>query len=1025
MKHFTISVFSAVFFLLLCIKPYQAQITLTYTFTGSPQSFTVPSCVSTLSLTAKGARGGSNAQGVLGGLGGTAYGELSVSPGDVLTIYVGGNNGYNGGGLAGVSPCTAAIGGSGGGGSDVRLNGNSLANRVIVGGGGGGAGGNRTLGCGRGTGGGGGGGYYGGGGGAGNPSNGGYVLPTGGTQVAGGIGGISGAWFAYNGFAGALWTGGAGGYEVSSNQGMTQNSFTGGTGGGLIGGPGQYSVWAGEIYANGCGGSGGGGSSYIGGLSNAYTLPGNNSGNGEVIISYTTSIGAMPLNLMQTHICTGSSATLNAAGQVSYTWSTGSNLSGIVVSPTVNTTYSVSGTNSLGCVSAGVVTLNVDGNLPNVSIFASSNSVCEGNPVTLSGTGANSYTWSGGVNNGTPFVPSSTSSYTVSGANSCGTGTALVTVSVNPNPSLTVSPGSVTLCPGNSTTLTASGASSYTWTGGIINGNAFVPSSSNIYSVTGTNTFGCIGTSTAAVTLLQGPSLSPVASPPLICVGETSSISVTGANNYTWMPGGSNASSITVSPTITTVYSLTQSIGSCVDVKTVAVIVNGLPVVSASAFPSSICPLGSSTLSAAGALNYTWQPYGGAGATAVVSPTASTVFTLSVSDGTCANSATLGLIVNPNPSLSIAASASSVCAGDPATLTISGASTYTWIPIASTGSVITVNPISSTSYSVTGTSSLGCTSMVSQIIHVNPLPLISLTASHPLVCQGGSSTLSASGANSYTWTGGFTSPTTVVNPTNTTTFSVMGTYTNTGCASTQTISVAVFDPQFTITGNPAVCMGGSTTLTAIGANTYTWNGNFSLPSISVSPTVYTVYQVSATSSSNNVTCSSSKTIGVTVHPNPTVTATASRTFICKGESVVLSASGALTYTWNTFPPGASVTTAPSSQQNYTVTGTDANGCSNTALITVKVSACLGMKEIDGIGDELLIYPNPNSGEFEIKSTSDINLRLVNALGQLIRYIQLNELNDHNESISHFEPGVYFVVGSIKNKLITQKIIVGN
>src|ERR1043165_9952209 len=104
------------------------QTTLTYTLTGSVQTFTVPNCVTSLSLNASGARGGSNAGGLLGGLGGSAFGVLTVTPGDVLYIYVGGSNGYNGGAATGTSGCSSALGGIGGGASDVRLNGTALAN---------------------------------------------------------------------------------------------------------------------------------------------------------------------------------------------------------------------------------------------------------------------------------------------------------------------------------------------------------------------------------------------------------------------------------------------------------------------------------------------------------------------------------------------------------------------------------------------------------------------------------------------------------------------------------------------------------------------------------------------------------------------------------------------------------------------------------------------------------------------------------------------------------------------------------
>jgi subtilisin-like proprotein convertase family protein len=268
-------------------------VTTTFAFTGAVQTYTVPAGITSLNIKTWGAQGNTNSIGaVVGGLGGYAEGNLAVVPGQVLNINVGGgaatsiNGGFNGGGAAGVNAgCATAQGGGGGGASDVRIAPYALANRVIVGAGGGGAGANRVAGCGRGTGGGGGGGYYGGGGGAGWPGIPGSEgpVPTGGTQAAGGAGGIT--TFSpgpTNGFPGALGVGGAGGTEIGSNQGGSATAEPGGIGGGLTGGSGLY-----NNVNNWCGQSGAGGSSYIGGVSGGLTTPGLRSGNGQVQITYT------------------------------------------------------------------------------------------------------------------------------------------------------------------------------------------------------------------------------------------------------------------------------------------------------------------------------------------------------------------------------------------------------------------------------------------------------------------------------------------------------------------------------------------------------------------------------------------------------------------------------------------------------------------------------------------------------------------------------------------------------------------
>ena len=257
---------------------------VTFAYTGAAQTFTVPGGVVQVTLTVWGGQGKSNAQSVAGGLGGQATGALTVTPGQVLNVYVGGGGGvgtaagFNGGGSAAAHPCATAAGGGGGGASDVRTPGTALSDRVIVGAGGGGAAGNRISGCGRGGGGAGGGGYYGGGGGAGWPDTGG-VLPTGGTQVAGGGAGTSSYSSGNNGTAGSLGTGGNGGTELSSAQAGSNTGAAGAAGGGATGNSGTYA-------GNYTGASGAGGSSYLGGVTGGSTLAGQRTGAGQVQISW-------------------------------------------------------------------------------------------------------------------------------------------------------------------------------------------------------------------------------------------------------------------------------------------------------------------------------------------------------------------------------------------------------------------------------------------------------------------------------------------------------------------------------------------------------------------------------------------------------------------------------------------------------------------------------------------------------------------------------------------------------------------
>lgn len=134
---------------------------------------------------------------------------------------------------------------------------------------------------------------------------------------------------------------------------------------------------------------------------------------------------------------------------------------------------------------------------PSIAGLTTNGAICSNQALALqsnvTGTGPITYTWTG---NGTfssnsvsnPTVTGASGSYTLVVSNACGTASSVVTASVSPVPSLSVTATSATVCSGDATTLTASGADTYTWTGGVINGLAFTPSVSAGYTVTGTNT---------------------------------------------------------------------------------------------------------------------------------------------------------------------------------------------------------------------------------------------------------------------------------------------------------------------------------------------------------------------------------------------------------------------------------------------------------------------------------------------------------------------------------------------------------
>jgi len=257
-----------------------------------------------------------------------------------------------------------------------------------------------------------------------------------------------------------------------------------------------------------------------------------------------------------------------------------------------------------------------------------------------------------------------------------------------------------------------------------------------------------------------------------------------------------------------------------------------------------------------------------------------------------------------------------------------GQPTYSWSNGATTPS-ITVSPAQTTTYTCT-ISMNGATTTQSQTITVNPLPTVN-AGPNLSVCTGASVTLSGSGASSYVWNNNVQNAV-AFSPNATTTYTVVGTDAN-GCSNTAQTTVTVNAlPTVTAPTNQTVCSGTNVTLTGGGASTYTWNNGVtnSVPFAANNTQTYTV-----TGTDMNG-CSNVAQTTVTVNVLPAVTAAANQA-VCAGTSVTISGSGALIYAWNNGVQNG-VAFTPNVTTTYTVTGTDANGCTNTAQTTVTVNA---------------------------------------------------------------------------------------
>ena len=652
----------------------------------------------------------------------------------------------------------------------------------------------------------------------------------------------------------------------------------------------------------------------------SYTVTGSSLGCTGTGIGTVYMLSAPTVVVDPRSICPGDSATLTASEATGYSWSTGSTANSITVTPASTSTYTVSGT---GCPNKAtpIVTVN-----PLPVITANSPTICVGATTTLTasgaGTGGDIYSWStGSVMDTTTVSPTSTTSYTVTGISSLGcTGSGIGTVTVNPIPVVTVN--STTICAGQITALTASGANTYSWsTGTATNPISVSPASTTSYTVTGSS-LGCSGTALSTVTVNISPNVA--VNSPTICIGETATLTASGnSSTYSWSTGATT-NSITVSPTSTTSYSVTGYNLGCFRTVTSTITVNPIPIVTVNT--ATICngQGGPGTLTASGANTYAWST--GAITNSISdSPTSATTYTVTGNNLGCTGTGTGIIYVNPIPIVTV--NSTTICAGQITTLTATGANTYSW----STGATInpiSVSPASTTSYTVTGIS-LGCSGTALSTVTVNISPNVAVNS--PTICIGETATLTASGNSStYSWSTGATTNSITVSPTSTTSYSVTG-Y-NLGCFRTVTSTITV-NPIPIVTVNTAtICngQGGPGTLTASGANTYAWSTGAITNSISDSPTSTTTYTVTG----NSLGCTGTGTGTIYVNPIPIVTVNS--TTICAGETTTLTASGnSSTYLWSTGAATNSISVSPASTTVYTVTGSSL-GCTQTAIGSVTV-----------------------------------------------------------------------------------------
>ncbi|MFN4233942.1 MAG: gliding motility-associated C-terminal domain-containing protein [Bacteroidia bacterium] len=570
------------------------------------------------------------------------------------------------------------------------------------------------------------------------------------------------------------------------------------------------------------------------------------------------------------------------------------------------------------------------------AITSANDSICFGDSVVLNGpAGATSYLWSPGgqTTQNITVTPSTTTTYVLLAEGVCGKKQTLTkTIYVKPNPTVQINSGNpVSVCNGYSTTLIASGASSYIWSNSSTSSSINIsPTTNTTYSVIGTAANGCKDTAYTNVSVNPTPTSPTVsATNNTICAGQSTTINASGSsggsgiiyNVYDAATAGNflGSAPLTVSPTNTTTYYIeTINSDSCVALGgriPITITVNPTPTAAIiSATNDTICSGQSTTLTASGSSGGTiiYSFYdaltGGnflGNSPLTVSPTSTTTYYLEVSNtsGCLANGGRqpYTITVNTTPtSATITTTNDTICAGDSTTITASGSTggsiVYSFYDAATGGnflgnSPLTVSPSSTTTYYLEVSTTSGCLATGGRqpvTITVNPTPTTpTITVSNDTICSGDSTLITASGS-----TGG-------------------------------NISYNFYDA---LTG-----------------------GNFLGNSpLSVSPTTSTTYYLEVINSDGCSLPSGRIPVDIVVNPTPTpATISVSDDTICVGESTIITASGStggtIIYTFYDSPSGGNflgnspLTVSPTSTTTYYLEVSNTSGClSDTSRTPVTI-----------------------------------------------------------------------------------------
>ncbi len=571
-------------------------------------------------------------------------------------------------------------------------------------------------------------------------------------------------------------------------------------------------------------------------------------------------------------ICFNGNTQLNASGGVTYLWTpvtglSNPNIANPIASPATTTTYTVTVTDANGCSGTDVVTVFVDLQITlNTAGFPTTcNGNCAGQGVVIPSGGSSPFTylWSNASTSAsTSALCAGTYTVTVTDAWGCtATDTAIVSSPTALNLTASSTPANCGLSDGT-LSLTASGGTpgyTYLWTPG----NFVTANVTNVapgtYCCVVTDANLCTDSICVVVGNTPGVVLSLSSSTNVTCFGACNGQAVVTASNgtppyiYLWAPSGGNAATAN-GLCIGTYTCLVTDVNGCTD--TSIVTITQPAQLTIAAIPAvTICTGACATLNAVvaggtGVPTIDWQPINLQGASINACPTATTTYTVTVTDANnCTTSTTVVVTVRPPLSVTASALVGTVCPNGCTTLNALGAGgnggpyTFTWMPGNMTGSSVQACPTGTTTYTVTINDA--CTTPTASgtvTVTVTPPPAVALTTPNPAGCESPQfcTTFSTTTiATTYNWSfqGGTPATATGSNP-GSICFNSAGNYNVTlsiidanGCTNSSTVNgmITVYanpTANFSFSPDNATALNGLVTFTDLSVNATSWLWEF-------------------------------------------------------------------------------------------------------------------------------------------------------------------------------------------------------